>query len=123
MAFQTPVVALPLVTSGKLKAMAISGETRSPALPKVPTFTEAGLPGFQGRAWYGILAPAGAPRDIIDKLSVEIAKIQAMPDYKEKLVGQGMDPFISTPDQFATLIKADMARYAKLIKTANIKLE
>ena len=73
--------------------------------------------------WLGVLAPAGTPRNIIDKLSTEIARILATPDIKEKLASQSMDPFVSTPDQFAALMKVDMARFAKVIKTANIKID
>lgn len=113
---------VPHVKTGKLKAIAFAGETRSADLPQVPTFGEAGMPGFNVNPWYGILAPAGTPKGIIDKFSSEIAKILAMPDTKEKLAGMGAEPFISTSEQFAALMKADMARYAKVVKDANIKL-
>jgi len=115
--------AIPYIKSGKFKGIAVSGAKRLPALPQVPTFSEAGLPGFDARNWYGILAPADAPRQVIDKLSLEIGRIVTMPDFREKLASLGMDPLISTPNQFATLLKADLARYAKIIKTANIKIE
>jgi len=121
--FMSPLNVVPHIKSGQLKAIAISGDARLSALPQVPTFTEAGLPGFEVRNWYGILAPAGTPKEIIDKLSTELAKIMAMPDIKEKLASHGSEPFISTPDQFAALIKAEIARYAKIIKAANIKLK
>ncbi len=123
LAFMNPLNASPHIKTGQLKAIAIAGETRLSALPQVPTFTEAGLPGFEMRNWYGVFAPAGTPKELIDKLSTEIAKIMAMPDIKEKLASQGAQPFISTPDQFAALIKADMAKFAKIIKTANVKLD
>jgi tripartite-type tricarboxylate transporter receptor subunit TctC len=123
MSCQTPVVAIPQITTGNIKAMAISGETHLLALPKIPTATEAGLPGFQMRSWYGVIAPSGTPRQIIDKLSAQIAKILTMNDYKENLVGQGLDPLTSTPDQFTALMKTDLAKFGKIIKTANIKLE
>ena len=118
-----PINVIAHVKSGRLRAIAISGETRLSALPQVPTFTEAGLPGFEMKAWWGVLAPAGTPKTIIDKLSSEFAKIMATPDIREKLASQGLESFISTPDQFAALMKADMAKYAKIIKAANIKLE
>ncbi|MBI3371184.1 MAG: tripartite tricarboxylate transporter substrate binding protein [Betaproteobacteria bacterium] len=123
LSFAAPVAALAYIKSGRLKAIAISGETRLPALPQVPTFTEAGLPGFDVRLWFGVLAPAGTPKEIVDRLSHEIARIMGMPDMKEKLVGQGLEPFTSTPEQFAALMKADMAKFARIIKTANIKIE
>jgi tripartite-type tricarboxylate transporter receptor subunit TctC len=117
----TPVI--PHIKAGRVKAIAITGEQRSPALPQVPTFTEAGLPGFELTLWYGVLAPAGTPRTIIDKLSTEIAKILTMPDIREKLVGQGQDPLISTPEQLVARMRADSAKYGRIIKTANIRLE
>ena len=97
MAFDIPQGALPHIKTGRLKALAVSGETRLATLPQVPTFTEAGLPGFNARIWFGVLARAGTQKDIIDKLSAEIARILAMPDVKEKLHSLAMDPFISTP--------------------------
>jgi tripartite-type tricarboxylate transporter receptor subunit TctC len=100
-----------------------AGESRLSALPQVPTFTEAGLPGLDVRLWYGVLAPAGTPKPIVDLLSGEIRKVLIAPDVRENLSSQGMDPFICTPEVFAALLKADMAKYAKIIKTANIKLE
>jgi len=121
--FSNTFNAVPHIKNGQLKAIAITGETRSSALPQVPTFAEAGLPGFEVRTWYGVFAPAGTPKAVIDKLSTEIAKIMALPDIKERLDSLGAEPFISTSDQFASLVRADIARYAKIIKSANIKLE
>ena len=122
--FSTTVPGIPHINSGRLKAMAITGETRSPALPQVPTFTEASLPGLdEVGTWYGVVAPAGTPKAIVDKMSSEIGALVAMPEFKEKLAGQGLDPFYSTPDQFAALLKADLARFSRIIKTANIKME
>jgi tripartite-type tricarboxylate transporter receptor subunit TctC len=123
LSFQTPIGAIPHIRNGKLKAIAYTGETRLAALPQLPTFAEAGLPGFDMRFWYGILAPAGTPRGIIDKLSTEIGRILAMPDIKETLDSLGTEPFISTPEKFAALMQADMAKFVKIIKTANIKGE
>jgi len=114
---------IPLVKSGKIKPVAISGERRLLALPQVPTFTQAGLQGFNVKSWQGILAPAGTPKAVIDKLSREIAKILSAPEFGEKLEVLGAESFVSTPEQFAELLKADMARYAKIIKAANIKIE
>lgn len=121
--FAVPISVISHVQNGRLRGIAVSGERRLAALPAVPTFNEAGLPDFQVGYWNGVLAPAGVPKAILDKLSSEIAKIVVMPDVKEKLASQGMDPFISTPEQLAALMKTDMLRYAKIIKTANIKIE
>ena len=121
--FNTPISAVQHLRNRRLKAIAVSGERRNPALPEVPTFAEAGLPGFEMRVTYAVLAPAGTPRAVIDKLSSEFGKIVAMPDIREKLEGQGMIPFYSTPDQLAAILKADLAKYAKVIKAANIRHE
>ena len=118
--------ALPVIgfiEGGKLKAIAISGDNRLATLPQVPTFTEAGLPGLDVAFWYGIFAPANTPRPIVEKLSAEVTKILDLPDTKKKLAGEGMLPFISPPDRFAALIKAEWARLENVIKVANIKLE
>jgi len=123
MAFSPPLAFLPHIKSGRLKPIAVSGESRHPALPQVPTFTEAGLPGYSIGYWIGVLAPAGTPKAIIDRLSNEIGRILAMPDTKEKIAAQGMGSLISTPEQYASLLKADTAKWGKVIKTANIKLE
>ncbi len=122
--FSTTVPGIPHINSGRLKAMAVTGKTRMLALPQVPTFTEAGLSGLdEVGTSYGVVAPAGTPKVIIDKMSTEIGKYSAMPDFKEKLASQGLQPFFSTPDQFAALMKADLARFTRIIKTANIKME
>lgn len=121
--FTIPINAVAHVKSGKLKAIAISGESRLSSLPQVPTFTEAGLPGYEVQGWFGLLAPAGTSKSIIDKLSGEVAAILAIPDVREKIVGQGLEPFIATPERFAALIRADFEKYGRIVKTANIKME
>jgi tripartite-type tricarboxylate transporter receptor subunit TctC len=121
--FSAPITVVSQIRSGRLKAIAIGGEKRASALPQVPTFTESGLPGFDVRAWYGWLAPAGTPRPIIDRVSGELARALALPDIRQNLQSQGMEPFVTTADQMARLIAADRARFAKIIKTANIKIE
>ena len=123
MYYSPPIVAMGHIKSGRLVALATTGDTRLTALPAVPTAGEAGLKGFALNVWYGFLAQAATPRPVIDKLSAEITRILSLPDIREKLSSQGMDPFISTPDQFAALIKTDHAKYANIIKSANIKLE
>jgi tripartite-type tricarboxylate transporter receptor subunit TctC len=123
MSFSPPLVALPMIKAGKIKAIAISGEHRLPGLPQVPTLAEAGLPGLDAKVWFGVLAPAGTPKPVIDKLSTELTRIMAMPDVKEKLLDLGQEPFITTPDQFAALLKSDMAKYGKVTKAANIKID
>ena len=123
MSFASPIYVFPLLKGGKLKALAISGSKRLSGMPDVPTFVEGGLPGLDVKNWVGIAAPAATPKPIIDKISADAAKILALSDVSEFLVKQGLDPFISTPDQAAALIRNDIARFAKVIKSANIKLE
>lgn len=120
---QSPFVVIPHVKSGRVKAIAITGDARLSALPQTPTFAEAGLPSFDVKNWYGILAPAGTPAAIIDRLSTEVARFLATPEVKKSLVEQGMDPFTSTPEQFAALMKADIDKFSKVIKAANVKME
>lgn len=121
--FSSPTAALQFIKAGRLKAFAISGKSRSSALPEVPTFAESGLPTFDASAWCGILAPAATPKEIINKLSTEIARIISTPDFKQQLVSQGLEPFVSSPDQFGALIRSDIAKFDRIIKTANIKFD
>jgi len=114
---------IPHSKNTKLRGIAVTGDTRMAALPDVLTFAEAGLPGFDMKAWFGVLAPAGTPKAVIDKLSTEIGKYLAQPDFKEKLISQGLDPFITSTDQYSALMKSDMAKFATIIKSADIKLE
>ena len=118
-----PVNIVSHVKSGRLRAIAISGESRITALPEVPTFTEAGLPGVSLQTWQGVGAPAGTPKVIIDRISAEVAKLVAMPETKEKLDAQGFVPYYNNPEQTAALLKADIIRFAKIIKDANIKTD
>ena len=120
---QAPITIIPHIKSGRMKALAITGTTRLPALPQIPTFAEAGQPRFAVKVWFGVLAPAGTPKTIIDKLSAEFGKFLLLPDFREKLAAQGVDPYLLDPEQFAALIKADFEMWAKVIKTANIKAD
>jgi tripartite-type tricarboxylate transporter receptor subunit TctC len=120
--FALPISVIQHVQKGSLRAIAISGETRLPALAKVPTFTEAGLPKFEVSTWQGILAPAAVPRALVDRISRDVTRILGMRDVQDKLNAQGAVPYVSTPAQFATLMRAEQARYAKVIEAANIRL-
>lgn len=92
------------------------------AIPSVPTFTEAGLPGLDVKYWNGMFAPAGTPSAIIDKLSTEVGRILALRDVKEKLLTRGLEVFYSSAPEFSALVKADMAKYEKVIRSANIRI-
>lgn len=121
--YNTPLAVAAHVNAGKLKPLAVTGPKRAPQLPQVPTFAEAGLPAFQEKAWYGVFLPAGTPKPIVDKLSAEITKMLSSPSIKEKLEKQGTEPLLSTPEQFTALLRAETGELAKLIKSANIKID
>lgn len=112
--------AIPLVKAGKVRGLAVLSEKRVPALPQIPTAVESGVEGFVVSIWYGILAPAGTPRNIINRLNSELHKALASPDLKERLANSGVDPLTSTPEQFASHIRSETVRYAKIIKDAGI---
>lgn len=120
--FDTPISSLPHIKAGKLRPIAISGKTRLPVLPQVPTFAESGLD-YDMTAWFGVFAPAGTPKDIVNRLATEIGKILAMPDIREKMQAMGSEPLIMTHEQFDARVKADYAKFGKVIKEANIKIE
>lgn len=122
--FETVAAVVPLVKSGRLKAYGVSGARRNDALPDVPTVSQAGnLPGFDVAAWIGYLAPAGTPRDVLDRLSAEVGKAIRSADLRERYQTLGMDPVASTPDELAALMKSEHGRYSEIVKKANIKVE
>lgn len=119
MFFDSIPSSLPHVRSGKLKALAVTGPTRAPAAPDIPTVAES-YPGFQVTVWQGFQAPAGTPRAIIDKLNANILKVMAMPDVRERLTNLGADPVSSTPEQFAQHIAREKQKWADVVKRAGI---
>ena len=121
--FAPPAAIIPFIKSGKLKGIAVTAESRMTALPQVPTFAEGGLPGYELKSWYGVLAPGASPRRLLDRLSAEIARALAQPDVRKSMLAQDMDPYITTPEQFAALMAAETTKFARIIKTANIKVE
>ena len=115
--------AQPHVKAGKLRALGVASLQRSGAMPDVPTVAEQNLPGFEAVSWYSILAPAGTPRDIIDRINGEIARMLAQPETREKLAGIGATPIGGTPEQLAAVIQEESALYADLFKKAGIRAE
>lgn len=116
--------ALPLVRSGQLRALAIAASKRSASLPDVPTFTEAGLNGFYASAWFGLVAPAGTPRAVVDKIAADVSKIIVRPEFQKKFVsGVGLELLNQGPDQFAAFLQKDRAAYAVHVKSLNVKLD
>jgi tripartite-type tricarboxylate transporter receptor subunit TctC len=115
--------ALAFVKSGKVRALAVTGAARSPLLPDVPTFAEAGVPGEELLTWIGFAVPANVDRTIIAKLNTEIVDILKMPETREQLSKLGMQVVASTPEQFARTIQSDAAKFERIIKAAGIKLD
>lgn len=115
--------ALPLLEVGKLRPLAVTSAKRSSSMPSLPTLDESGLSGYDRVGWWGVLAPAGVPKDIIAQLNATIAKAINTPDVKESLAKLGFEPQTSTPEQFAALIRSEIAQNAKLIKAAGVKAE
>jgi tripartite-type tricarboxylate transporter receptor subunit TctC len=121
--FSNPVNVAAHIRSGRLRALAVTGQSRVGTYPDVPTFAEEGLPAMTLTNWQGVGGPAGIPKPIVDRISAEIRKLVVRPDTKEKLNALGSEPFYNTPEQTAALIKSDIVRYGKIIKDANIKVE
>jgi tripartite-type tricarboxylate transporter receptor subunit TctC len=122
MSFDTITPVLQNVKSGKLRALAVTTAKRSSALPDVPSMDESGLKGFNMGTWFGMLAPAGTPAEIITKLNAEVVKILNVPEFRKKLEDLGAQPIADTPEQMARLIKDDTERYAKVVRDNKIDL-
>jgi tripartite-type tricarboxylate transporter receptor subunit TctC len=115
--------AIPPIKADKVRALAVLSDKRVAAIPEVPTAQEAGVDNFVVPIWYGILAPAGTPRAIVDRLNSELHKALASADLIERLANAGVEPLTNTPEQFAEFIKDETVRYRKVVKDAGIKLE
>ncbi|MCE9639636.1 MAG: tripartite tricarboxylate transporter substrate binding protein [Betaproteobacteria bacterium] len=121
--FATVPAALPLVEAKKLRALGVTSARRSPLMSEVPAIAEAGLKGYETSTWHGILAPASTPPDVVVKLNAEIARILAQPAVKERLLGQGLDPVGGTPEQFGAYLKAEIAKWAGVVKASGARPE
>jgi len=115
--------ALPQVAGGKLRALAVASPMRIASAPALPTLSEAGLPGFDVTSWYSIVAPAATPPAVVERLQKEIARALTSPDVKAKLTGIGAEPIANTPEEFAAMIRVETAKWSKIVKDANIKIE
>jgi tripartite-type tricarboxylate transporter receptor subunit TctC len=115
--------AAPHIKAGKLRALALLAAHRSSTLPDVPTAAEAGLPNFEVTTWYGILAPAGTPRPIVNRLNSELTKIMHAPDLKERLAAMATEPLTSTPEEFAAYIKREIAKWGDVVRKAGLKAD
>jgi tripartite-type tricarboxylate transporter receptor subunit TctC len=123
MLFSTRLQADVLIKAGRLRALAVTTDKRSPASPELPTMEEAGVPGYNVAGWYGILAPAHTPAPIVDKLSKEIARIVALPEVAQRMAADGSEPTSSSPEQFRAHIRSEVERWRDLIKKMGIPTE
>jgi tripartite-type tricarboxylate transporter receptor subunit TctC len=121
--FDSMASALPFAKTGKLKALAQTGAKRSASVPDLPTISESGLPGYDVAGWFGFLAPAGTPHDILHKLSGEITTILNLPDVKERYLLLGAEPGPATPEDFAAFLKSEISKWAKVIRESGAKAE
>jgi tripartite-type tricarboxylate transporter receptor subunit TctC len=113
----------PFVTGGKLRAIAVSSAKRAAAAPDLPTVAESGLPGFETGSWQGVLAPAGTPREIVERLNAEVRRILALPDVEERLAAQGTEVRTGSPSALAAFMRGEIARWAKVVKQVGLKIE
>jgi tripartite-type tricarboxylate transporter receptor subunit TctC len=119
--FTTVLIALPHVKAGKLRPLAVASTTRTPLLPEVPTVDQSGLKGYESIAWYGLLAPAGTPNQVVDRLHAELAKSVQTPEVRDNLLRQGTEIIASTPARFAQVIREDIVKWTKVVKAAAVK--
>lgn len=123
MTFDTMVSVMPHVKSGRLRALAVSTLARSKYAPEIPSLNELGVTGFDAGAWLGLLAPAGTPKPIVDKLNLELNAILDEPETQNRLLSMGAEILKSTPDQFAVYIKSEHAKWGKLVRETGVKIE
>lgn len=115
------ITSMPHVRQGKLRALGVSSLKRSPVAPELPALAETGLPGYEAIGWHGVLAPAGTPREIVDKLNTEIVKALRTPEMRARFAEQGAEPVGDTPEQFQAFLKEDLAKWTRVIKAAGVR--
>jgi tripartite-type tricarboxylate transporter receptor subunit TctC len=111
------------IKDGRLNAIAVASAKRSAVLPDIPTMAESGLPGFEVNSWYGLFAPAKTPKPIIDRLQAEVAAVLAQPDIRERYINAGLEPVGNKPAEFAEQVRADIQRWQKVVKDADIRID
>ncbi|HZQ60872.1 MAG TPA: tripartite tricarboxylate transporter substrate binding protein [Casimicrobiaceae bacterium] len=114
---------MPLIKAGKLRALAVTTMQRSPLLPELPTLNESGIAGYDTAGWLGLFAPAGTPKEIVTKLRDEVVKVMQDPDIRALIAAQGGEPVGNTPEQFARVVSADLARWKRIVALANVHVE
>lgn len=121
--FPTAPGALPHINAGRMKALAVAGAQRSPALPAVPTVSEAGVAGFEASTWYAMLAPARTPRRIVERINVDVVAILKQPDVQERLPGLGIEIVGSSPEELARHVKSEMPKWARVVKQSGARVD
>ena len=115
--------AMPHIKSGNVKALAVTTAQRSPLVPDVPTLAESGMPGFETVAWFGLFAPTGTPKAVVDKMQAEVARIVREPDIRERIAALGGEPVGNKPEEFAAIVSGDVAKWKKVVKDANVHVD
>lgn len=123
MIFGEPASMMGYLKAGKLRALAVTSGKRALSLPELPTMAEAGVPGYDVTSWNGILAPAGTPAPIIDRLNAELNKIIAAPAMRDRMIGLGYEPVGGTPDAFGKFIQSELGKWAPVVKAANVRID
>jgi len=121
--FATIVVSMPLVSSGKLRGLAVTSAKRFPTIPQFPTVAESGLPDYEATAWYGLFAPAGTPNDVVSRLNADIVRIGNSPDVRDLFLKQGAEAYTTSPEEFGNIVKRDVVKWAKVVKASGAKPE
>jgi tripartite-type tricarboxylate transporter receptor subunit TctC len=115
--------ALPLVRAGKLRALAVTTLKRSPALPQVPAMAESGLPGFEISGWFGIAAPAGTPRPVVERLGAELQRVMQLPEIRERLVAQGIEPVGNSPAEFSEQVRSELVKWKRIVRESGARID
>jgi tripartite-type tricarboxylate transporter receptor subunit TctC len=123
MMFDNIPSSLPHIKAGKLHALAVTGSKRSALLPDLPTIAEAAIPGYESYVWFGVMAPAATPADVIQRLNAELKKAATMPEFRDRLTAQGYDVQSSTPGEMSDSIKVEMAKWGKIVKASGAKVD
>jgi tripartite-type tricarboxylate transporter receptor subunit TctC len=115
--------AMPMLKAGRVRALGVTGSTRIATLPDVPTIAETGLPGYEVTNWYGVMAPAGLPKDILTKLHADLVKAMKQPDVQQRFAAEGGDATPNTPEQFAAFIKNEITKWGKAVRESGAKVD
>jgi len=121
--FATMPSVIPHVKAGKLRALAVTTAQRSPSFPQLPTISEAGVPGYDAGSWYGLLVPAGTPKEVVARLNAETVKLLKLPEVKERLDSAGFEVLVSTPEEYAAFTRNEIEKWAKVVKASGARAD